>query len=97
MRTKGTTNYTRSALWDACVTTWSKCSALKGRLRNNVEQEFHEKKETASCTIYHVLFTICDRLRHVPFTMYYLQFADAEKSFKHLLTIIPKFGVIYGL
>jgi len=23
--------------------------------------------------------------------------ADAEKSFTHLLTIIPKFGVIYGL
>ncbi len=36
--------------------------------------------ETSLCTIYHVQFTICDRLRHVPFTMYNLQFVTGGKK-----------------
>ena len=42
MRTKETTNYTRSALKGRLRNNVEQALGPMGRLRNNVEQEFHE-------------------------------------------------------
>ena len=56
----------------------------KINVNNETEQKCNiiERNATLmSCTIYNVQFTICDRLRHVQFTMYNLQFVKTATNY----------------